>query len=59
MEFVLINGVNWYYANDAVPKAAQHKMNFLVGKFGSNLDAAPKWATHVAQRLMSRFGLLN
>jgi hypothetical protein len=60
MQFVLVFGTNYYFDNAAVPKFIQHRISYLVNRFGNNLDAtAPKWAQHNAANLLTRFGLLN
>jgi hypothetical protein len=60
MEFVQALGVSYYFDNDAVPEFVQHKVRFLVGKFGNDLDAAaPAWARLKASQYLRRWGLTN
>lgn len=60
MQFVLVFGTNYYYANSAVPTFVQHFIQWGVNRYGNDFDtSAPMWIRKKADRLMKRFGLLN
>lgn len=53
---VSVFGRGYYVDPKAVPKAVYHKLKFLTGKFGENLDLrTPAWARHKANMLARKF----
>lgn len=60
MQFVVVFGISYYVIEGVMPEYAFHRMNFLTGKFGDNLDATgPFWARHRANFLLKKYGSLN
>lgn len=52
---VTVFGQGYYVDPTAIPEAVFHKLRFLVGKFGENLDLGPFWARHKANMLARKF----
>lgn len=52
---VIVYGAGYYIDPLSVPKSVYHKLRFLVGKFGEDLNKAPFWARHKAHMLAAKF----